>query len=391
MDHLNSQDQVPVQGGLAAQHVGKATIASPYLWIVVACVNLLFVAWIYSSVHVKHDYEAFYSAGRAFLTNPHNVFDPAVQLKAGGIWKHPSELLPFYHLPNELIIFAPLSLFSYGRSLLVWRFLAIVALLSASRILSKVLVLPARMTALVFVTFVPAVLCIGEGQDSTLLLLILAGTYALLHSEKQELAGVLLAFGIFKPQIVCIVALAVLLSRRTRFFLAFVISVVAMFGALTIYLGPTWVGDLLRLIRAQEVTQSATIMVSIRGLVSLLTHSNTNAITLVLSALLVFAAIGVWNKSRNVEITLGSAVLVGGLVAFHFHIYDATILLLPISILYKRGMSEWDSYALVVFFVSPILVFLMANDFTGATTVSLIVFLGSYWAYFREDIAGSAT
>jgi hypothetical protein len=79
----------------------------------------------------------------------------------------------------------------------------------------------------------------------------------------------------------------------------------------------------------------------------------------------------------------GSAILVGSLVAFHIHLYDATTFLLPIALLVKIGASEWDRYAFVPFFVSPLIFFLMANRFTGFLALATLVLLSSYWRISR--------
>jgi hypothetical protein len=167
---------------------GRSVVTRPIFWIVILVANVLFISWIYTTVHQKIDYEAFYSAGRAFVVNPQHVYDPMVQLKAGGLWRTEEELLPFYHLPNELILFAPLSLLTYDQSLLLWRLLSCGALLATAILLARELGLPRLMTALTFFAFVPAIICIGEGQDSILLLLILSLTYLLLRNHRDEIA-----------------------------------------------------------------------------------------------------------------------------------------------------------------------------------------------------------
>jgi hypothetical protein len=373
------------QQEITSRKVRRSVIATPSFWIAIVVVNVVFVSWIYATVHRKIDYEAFYCAGRAFLVNPQHVYDPMVQLKAGGIWQTEDDLLPFYHLPNELIIFAPLSLLSYDNSLLLWRLISCVALLASARVLSRELELPFRMTALAFFAFVPAIICIGEGQDSVILLLILALTYSLLRKNRDELAGIVLATGLFKPQVVCVVAAAIILSRRWRFLLSFVAGAVLIIGAYTAYMGRGWVAELVQLIRWQESRESSTWMVSLHGLLSFAITTHEHVIAIALTVLLLLASAVVWSRCRNLDVAFGSAVLVGTLAAFHFHIYDVTAYLLPIAILVKLGTSEWDRYALVVFFVSPLVIFLMAMHFTSALAAAAIVFLCTYWRHQRQQ------
>jgi hypothetical protein len=363
---------------------GRSVVTRPIFWIVILVANVLFISWIYTTVHQKIDYEAFYSAGRAFVVNPQHVYDPMVQLKAGGLWRTEEDLLPFYHLPNELILFAPLSFLTYDQSLLLWRLLSCGALLATAILLARELGLPRLITALTFFAFVPAIICIGEGQDSILLLLILSLTYLLLRNHRDEIAGIILAAGLFKPQVVCVVAAAVILRRRWRFLVAFISGAIFIFGAYTAYMGRGWIGELVRLIRWQESRESSTWMVSLHGLLAFAITNHEHVIAIALTVLLLIASAFAWSRCEDFDVVFGSAILVGTLAAFHFHIYDVTAYLLPIAILIKLGTSEWDRYALVVFFVSPLVIYLMALHFTSALAAAAIVFLCSYWKKGRS-------
>ncbi len=174
---------------------------------------------------------------------------------------------------------------------------------------------------------------------------------------------------------------------------AFIAGAVAILGAYTAYMGRGWVPEIVTLIRWQESRESSTWMVSLHGLLSFVFTAHENVIAVAVTLiLLTFSAI-VWSKSRNLEVLFGSAVLVGTLSAFHFHVYDVTVYLLPIAILVKLGTSEWDRYALVVFFISPLIIYLMALHFTSAIAAAAIVFLYSYWGRRKLDgefVAGRA-
>jgi hypothetical protein len=362
-------------------------------WIALAIANFAMVTWIYLKIHLKIDFEAFYAVGHALLVNPHHVYDPMVQLRDGGIWHSESELLPYYHLPVELIVFGPLAMLSYVASLWVWRFVTVVVLFVSAKLLSEVLQTSTLRCFAVFMAFVPAILCLGEGQDSILLLLLLTVTYYLLRQDRQVLAGIVLAFALFKPQIVCIFALALLISRRTRFFVSFVVTSIVALGFCTLYLSPTWIPEILALIRWQESREAPARMISLHGFLALHGSTGDGVLWIILSVLLMGGWMWCWNKCRDLEFVVGSAVLVGSLLAFHIHIYDASVFLLPIAILFKIGMSEWDRYALVPFFVTPLVFFLMANHFTGSFAIGTSIFLYSYWKfgrYYKNENGASA-
>jgi hypothetical protein len=181
-----------------------------------------------------------------------------------------------------------------------------------------------------------------------------------------------------------VVAAAVILRRRWRFLVAFISGAIFIFGAYTAYMGRGWIGELVRLIRWQESRESSTWMVSLHGLLAFAITNHEHVIAIALTVLLLIASAFAWSRCEDFDVVFGSAILVGTLAAFHFHIYDVTAYLLPIAILIKLGTSEWDRYALVVFFVSPLVIYLMALHFTSALAAAAIVFLCSYWKKGRS-------
>ena len=69
----------------------------------------------------------------------------------------------------------------------------------------------------VFLVFYPIALALMQGQDSILLLVLLAAALVALGRGREMTAGMLVALGLFKMQIVIPIALLFLLWRRWRF------------------------------------------------------------------------------------------------------------------------------------------------------------------------------
>jgi hypothetical protein len=324
--------------------------------------NWALMALVFQITPVNLDFNAFYAAGKAALSNPKHVYDPGVQFGAAHLWKHPYKLVPFYHLPDELIVFVPLSLMPYKISLLLWRTLAAIFFLGATYLLSRATNAEFWPLLLKFSAFCPFIYCIGIGQDSTLLLLILSTALLLLKSDRPFLAGFVLALAIFKPQVPGMIALALLMSANWRAVIGFVSCAAMKFFLAFLVLGPSWMSDLLHLIRLNEQIEDATRMLSLHGLFDSFGIGGTPS--LVVSAALVIAMCWTWHKHRDANYLFASSILVGGLCAVHFHVYDATVALIPIAVLISsRALRRFEIAYLVPLFVVPVFMLIALVSF----------------------------
>jgi hypothetical protein len=174
------------------------------------------------------DFVAYYTAGKIVHSgNFRDLADFEVQreyqrqLELSG----QSEFLPFYHAPYQALIFWPLSYFSYPIAHLIWSVLtaALLALLFAclipfidrgQRVLLGLILIATYPTWLVFV----------KGQDSVLSALIIVGVFASLKLRHEILTGILLALGLYKPQLVLPMAGILVIGRHWRASVSFVVT-----------------------------------------------------------------------------------------------------------------------------------------------------------------------
>src|SRR5206468_3528174 len=91
--------------------------------------------------------------------------------------------------------------------------------------------------ALMFTAFYPVPIALMQGQDSILLLTILAAAFSFMNNGRELTAGVILGLGLFKFQIVLPIAFLYLVWRRWRVFFGFALS-----GVLAAYLSVALVG-----------------------------------------------------------------------------------------------------------------------------------------------------
>jgi hypothetical protein len=80
------------------------------------------------------------------------------------------------------------------------------------------------LPVLVFLMFYPIALALMQGQDSILLLALLASALLALDHGRELTAGILVGLGLFKMQIVVPIALLFLLWKRWRFLAGFALS-----------------------------------------------------------------------------------------------------------------------------------------------------------------------
>ena len=159
------------------------------------------------------DFLEFYTAGRLVLSGrAERLYDLPLQAQVehaitGGEWRGFHGFLnpPFFALP-----FVPLALLPYRVAFACWTVLGVVLALATPRLTGRPRAWPWVLA------FVPAFASVSFGQNALPSLFLLAGTHALLVRGRDGSAGLVLGLLLYKPQLVGVVALALLLERRWR-------------------------------------------------------------------------------------------------------------------------------------------------------------------------------
>ena len=163
--------------------------------------------------------------------------------------------LPYNHLAYELLIFLPFASVPYTLAFWLWNAVNVLLIAASSIIVSpylrNLLRPPAVVAFLATVAFFPVMVAFSHAQDSILLLLIFSGTFALLKLEKDFLAGLVLALGLFKFPLVLPFAVPFLLRKQWDFvrgFAAGALLVIAVSVAITGVNGTIEFGRLMNLL-----------------------------------------------------------------------------------------------------------------------------------------------
>ena len=208
-----------------------------YSLIIIAIGALtVLVTAVLAPERVLTDYLAHWTGGRMLLEGRGGLlYDGALQLDLQRQVIGPTdELSRFVSPPFVAVLYASLAALPFGLSGLIWTTLSIGAL-----VLSAQLARPLApswlqenwwLVLLVASASAPVLRLLGSGQDSALLLLVWVASTRLLLARRDAAAGVVLALGLLKPQIVFLFPLVLLVQGRWRALGAFAATGIALLG-----------------------------------------------------------------------------------------------------------------------------------------------------------------
>lgn len=304
----------------------------------------------------------------------------------------------FYHPPYEVLWLLPLSLVNYRIALWCWTAVAFALLVTTGlilqdnlRALRRALGFPLAMLVL---AFFPVVMIFLQGQDSPILLLLLALAFRQFEGKRDIACGVLLGLGLFKFQFI-IPLIAILTFRwRPKLISAFVITTVCLLGVSWTLLGTSGLRLYWQLLN-HHTPEMAWRMPNLRGLVESL--GGSSALTIALSVCLVLWC--GWRVTRLKHSAYPAALVCAMLVSYHGHVYDDVLLLVPILWMLNLGVLErrplWAFWPALFFMVMPALVVLTLYKITWILALPLLLLLAftlscptpslSRWRGFAEE------
>ncbi len=297
------------------------------------------------------DFTVYYTAATMLRAGlGHQLYDARVQYevqkKSVGAIASRHGALPYIHPPFEALIFLPLSYLSYPRAFAIWDLLNVGALFSVALLLRKTVstlqAIPPWGFVMGSLAFFPIFVCLLQGQDSVLLLLLCGLGFNALRKKSDLLAGCWLGLGMFKFQFVIPIVLLIGIWKRRRAAMGFVaVSVILIL----ISIGLAGWDSLLRYPEfALQITNApslggvaAEFAPNLRGLALgwPLHLSHTIGIVVALASsvvLFVFAAMRGRKEDQpgSFELRFSLAVVVSVLVAWQTNMHDLSLLVLPV-------------------------------------------------------------
>jgi len=323
-----------------------------------------FLAWLTflpKALRGHADFRQLYVAGYMVRTGHRTqLYDYAAQTYfQNTLVSNDERALPFIRPAYQALMFVPFSLLPYrtaylGFLLLNVLLLALGFLILQSRLRGLSCVWPGLPPAL-FLGFYPVALALMQGQDSILLLALLAAVLVSLERNRDLTAGALAGVGLFKFQIVVPIVLLFLLWRRWRFVKGFMFS--AILVGLLSFITSGWaetvvfvhsllsVGAGLPAVPGEiNFPLRINIMANLRGLIyglaSLRAPQRWLQVTTLLLSSLVVISVRARGRQQPGGDALVLAITAGVVVSYYLFIHDLSILLIPIVLTLDRFISR---------------------------------------------------
>jgi Glycosyltransferase family 87 len=263
------------------------------------------------------------------------------------------DALPYVHMAYETLIYVPLTFLSYSKAIGLWMFINLFMLVMVSVCLplhppfqKKTLRISLLLSML---ASFPVLVTLIQGQDCIILLLLYSLAFICLKKDSPALAGCILAFGLFKFQLVLPFVGIFLLERQWKFVSGFVAaSIVPIITSL--YIAGT--GGTLEYIRfLVRFSQSPlgqfeiepSKMPNIRGILFTVLSGLLSHRLLFIATVIGSIAIVVWairtSRSAPLEVRFALAMLVSLSVSYYLMVYDLALAVLPLIIMINQMSS----------------------------------------------------
>lgn len=194
------------------------------------------------------DYPSFYGAGAIVQDGDWGeLFDAGRQQEEqSGLIDDDGGYLYFSYPPFVAGVYGILAVPGYQWSFLIHTLFMVAALAGAIIALWPWLErygLPGRAVFVVALAFQPVLMSVIGGQNTALSLLLFALAARLDRDDRQVAAGLVISLLLFKPQFGVVALPLLLLARRWRSVLGWVVGATSLFVISTLLMGGDWVGD----------------------------------------------------------------------------------------------------------------------------------------------------
>ena len=306
------------------------------------------------------DFTAFYAAA-TLVRSGHavDIYNPSEQFSAQTRFTDDSDLrrgpLRYIHPPFEALLFVPFTFFPYRAAFILWD-LANVGMLVAFAVSLRATLLPGSGIhiwdlLLGLLAFFPIFANFFQGQDAILLLLVVTLAFRAMKLRADFSAGCWMALGLFRFQLVIPLVLVLALWGRRRIALGFisVTALLVLVSAVMVgwenlmrYPGYLW---LWASVPGSGRTPRS-LLPSLLGLITgwpRLDHIHwLVAIVLLVSAWLVIVVAGMKNRAqepRFFDFCFACAILASVLVGYNTSTYDLALLVLPLAVMLREGLT----------------------------------------------------
>lgn len=326
---------------------------------------------------------------------------------------------PNNHLPYENLIFVPFTYLQFPQAHISWTLLSIAMLVLVALMVCEFRADTASfgLTLLTILAFFPVWYCLLQGQDSILLLLLFTLSFWSYRRGRHDLAGFVLALGLFRPQLVLPFAFVMFLAGKWRFLRGFIPGVTFVVALSVWIVGFHGMADYARILISQGMQGSAStlveqwhvqpsLMTTLRGLLWISLPSSAPSFVqrfLLLAGTsfgLLWAANGVRSAKdeATLDLAFALAVVVVAVVSFHSFLHDFSLVILPVLIMGNLAprwtrLTQSGAYAIVtvvfLLFLTPLYLVLIVSAKLGLLILPTIagLWMAGRWG---SESAGTA-
>lgn len=308
----------------------------------------------------KPDFAHLYEAGRKLNQERFpKLFSwfPGLDSDSHKVWLNDHEEYPpdNLHPPYEMVIYAALALFDFHVAYLIWwacnlSFLFVSAYLVWPYVPSLHNSYPYLL--ILMATFFPILVALVQGQNSLMLLLVLAITFCLLKEGRDFRAGFMLGLGMFKFILVAPMVFWVLLEKRWKSLAGFCAGCMVLFIIALGLVGLRGIESYVLLLvgfgkKSPEEPGTQAIMPNLRGLLYASGGRVTSESILTVVTLLFSLALLVWVNAKlkhynSRTLLYALQVLLITAISYHFYPHDGAVLVLPILLLLNHALEIQD-------------------------------------------------
>jgi hypothetical protein len=396
--------------------------ANTLLLVFVSALAAFAGARLSASLHGT-DFPDFYCAARMLAGgHGHQLYDAKVQRQYQARYAGRVGTL-YIHPPFEAVLYLAVAWLPLRYAYLLWSLVNLAFLTVGARCLAEELRTPWGWRVLVVgsLTFVPLLLCLLQGQDSLLLLLLAVLAFIALRRGHPFAAGCWLGLGLFKFHLVLPLFLVLVLTqRKNRSPLAKGFSLVALalaglsaaisgWSVFIVY--PRFLMHLKTQPFAGIAPQA---MANFRGLAYFFFHSDqfpsAVAALSILSVAALIKTLAVWKNARlasqadlsgetreKFDLAFGNTVVFALLVSYHLNPHDLSLLLLPMALLLHHlfartprvsGSAGWIALGLLgILFLPPLHLWALKIGVYALISLPLLALFFSGASFARQDKA----
>lgn len=278
------------------------------------------------------DFRSFYAGGYMMRTGlRHWLYDPAFQKRTEDTAVSPSaQMLPINHPAYEFLFFAPLSVLPYRWAYMTWGTINLLVLVFCGIRLARIL--DPWLTFALLAGFVPVWATLMHGQDSLWVLFWFVFAF---ESRSEMTAGLYLGMTAFRFHLLIPILVLFALWKAWRVVLGALLVAVPL-AVLSVWLVGIR-GTFLYVSTAAATTEVRNgPAVNLFGVCQGILGGQHNRIALLLAIGFAIPAL-LYALSRKPS--LGFALLMLPLASYRLMVHDLVFLLIPISILLRRGWA----------------------------------------------------